>query len=77
MFCLRQSSFVLITVNSQVPDLAQFRLFSLVKSCSCLCNWLHLKSENCAVCVTCESHSLLEKSTDTIACNLPETDVVL
>lgn len=33
MFCLRQSNFILITVNSQVPDLAQFQLLSLVNSC--------------------------------------------
>ena len=65
---------MLITVNSQVPDLAQFRLLSLVKSCyCCLCNSLHLKLENCAVCVTCESRSVLEESTDTIACSLHET----
>lgn len=33
MFCLRQSNFILITVNSQVPDLVQFQLLSLVNSC--------------------------------------------
>lgn len=61
---------MLITVNSQVPDLVQFCLLSLVKSCyCCLCNSLHSKTENCVECVTCESHSALEKSTDTIACN--------
>lgn len=37
MFCLRQSSFILITVNSQVPDLAQFQLLSLVNSVNVLC----------------------------------------
>lgn len=37
MFCLRQSNFILITVNSQVPDLAQFQLLSLVNSVNVLC----------------------------------------
>lgn len=33
MFCPRQSNFILITVNSQVPDISQFQLLSLVNSC--------------------------------------------